>query len=241
MNEYCSPVFYANSITYSILISERVYYISISRWLSSKSHIDCFISVVVSWPYDDVIKWNHFPRYWPFVWGIHQSPVNSPHKGQRRWALMFSLICALINGWVNNGEAGDLRCNCTHYDVIVMTSTHVEDRVCWNKIVSVRCKIFVFRLHMDTFSKIIVCQTTGNINQMNHQKKVIPFKWQVKFCVTEAIWKVIETFFHLNYHPYFLHMCGKPVPHALIWSSRVVIHQSRNIRYISHKQQQSCG
>ena len=27
--------------------------------------------------HDDVIKWKHFPRYWPFVWGIHQSPVNS--------------------------------------------------------------------------------------------------------------------------------------------------------------------
>ena len=32
--------------------------------------------------HDDVIKWKHFPRYWPIVWGIHRSPVNSPHKGQ---------------------------------------------------------------------------------------------------------------------------------------------------------------
>ena len=39
--------------------------------------------------YDDVIKWKHFPRYWPFVRGIHRSPVNSPHKGQWRGALMF--------------------------------------------------------------------------------------------------------------------------------------------------------
>ena len=68
--------------------------------------------------HDDVIKWKHFPRYWPFVWGIHRSPVNSPHKGQWRGALMFSLIC--INGWVNNGEAGDLRRHRSHYDVIVM-------------------------------------------------------------------------------------------------------------------------
>ena len=45
--------------------------------------------------YDDVIKWKHFPRYWPSVWGIHRSPVNSPHKGQWRGALGFSLICAL--------------------------------------------------------------------------------------------------------------------------------------------------
>ena len=55
-------------------------------------------------------KWKHFSRYWPFVRGIHRSPVNSPHKGQWRGALMFSLICVWINGWVNNRDAGDLRC-----------------------------------------------------------------------------------------------------------------------------------
>ena len=38
---------------------------------------------------DDVIKWKHFPRYWPFGRGIHRSPVNSLHKSQWRGALMF--------------------------------------------------------------------------------------------------------------------------------------------------------
>ena len=70
--------------------------------------------------HDDVIKWKHFPRYWPFVRRIHRSPVNSPHKRQWRGALMFSLICAWINRWVNNGEAGDLRRHGAHCDVIVM-------------------------------------------------------------------------------------------------------------------------
>ena len=51
--------------------------------------------------HDDVMKWKHFPRYWSFVRGIHWSPVNSPHKGQWRGALMFSLICAWMNGWVS--------------------------------------------------------------------------------------------------------------------------------------------
>ena len=50
---------------------------------------------------DDVIKWKHFPRYWPFVRGIHRSPVNSPHKGQWRGTLMVFFICVWINGWVN--------------------------------------------------------------------------------------------------------------------------------------------
>ena len=49
-----------------------------------------------------------------------ESPVNSPHKGQWRGALMFSLICAWTKGWVNNGEAGDLRRYRAHYDVTVM-------------------------------------------------------------------------------------------------------------------------
>ena len=70
--------------------------------------------------HDDVIKWKHFPRYWPFVWGIDRSPVNSPHKVQWRGSLMFSLICTRINGWVNNREAGDLRHHRAHYDVTVM-------------------------------------------------------------------------------------------------------------------------
>ena len=64
---------------------------------------------------DDVIKWKHFPRYWPFVRGIHRSPVNSTHKGQWRDALTFSLICAWINGLVYNREAGDLRRQRAHY------------------------------------------------------------------------------------------------------------------------------
>ena len=70
--------------------------------------------------HDAVIKWKHFPRYWPFLRGIHRSPANSPHKGQWRGALTFSLICVWINGWVNNREAGDLRRYRAHYDVSVM-------------------------------------------------------------------------------------------------------------------------
>ena len=71
---------------------------------------------------DDVIKWKHFLRYWSFVRGNSPVPVNFPHKGQWRGALMFSLICTRINGWVNNDEAGDLRRNRAHYGVIVMGS-----------------------------------------------------------------------------------------------------------------------
>ena len=76
---------------------------------------------------DDIIKCKHFPRYWPFVRGIHRSPANSHHKGQLRGALLFSLICARINCWVNNRKAGDLRRHHNHYDVTVI------DLIPWTK------------------------------------------------------------------------------------------------------------
>ena len=73
--------------------------------------------------------WRHqmetFLRYWPCVRGIHRWPVNSPHKGQGRGALMFSLICAWINGWVNNREAGHLRPYRAHYDVTVIIAANL--------------------------------------------------------------------------------------------------------------------
>ena len=76
------------------------------QWCENRYH-----AMTSPW-HDDVIKWKHFPRYWPFVRGIHRSPVNSPHKGQ--WH------CVWINGWVNNREAADLRRLRAHYDVTVM-------------------------------------------------------------------------------------------------------------------------
>ena len=52
--------------------------------------------------HDDVIKGKNFPG---------NSPVAGEFPTQSQWrgAMMFSLISAWINGWVNNHEAGDLR------------------------------------------------------------------------------------------------------------------------------------
>ena len=129
-------------------------------WLLSNIHVwinSCWIYKAVehslnkaigkiSTSHDDVIKWKHFPRYWPFVWGIHRSPVNSPHKGQWRRALMFPLICVGINGWVNNRKAGDLRRYRAHYDVIVMKHHIVIPHTCshWSSLQYIRqCPIFI--------------------------------------------------------------------------------------------------
>ena len=68
--------------------------------------------------HDDVIKWKYFPCYWPCVRRIHRSPVNYPHKGQWRVALMFSLICT---GCSNNRYAGDSRRYRAHFGATIMT------------------------------------------------------------------------------------------------------------------------
>ena len=85
--------------------------------------------------YYDVIKWKHFPRYRPFVRGIHRSPVNSPHKGQWRRDLKFSLICSWLNGWVNNREVGDLRRHRARYDVQQ-----------WLRVISISCGLEELRI-----------------------------------------------------------------------------------------------
>ena len=78
------------------------------------------------------------------------SPVPSefPHKGQWRGALMFSLICACMDGWVNNREVGDLRRHRDYYDVTVMLikiavalQTTYPNTFHWHKVV-------VFGIHL---------------------------------------------------------------------------------------------
>ena len=66
---------------------------SCASWNISKMNVLPFVDFL---KHDDVIKWEHFLRYWTFEWGIHRSPVNSLHKGQWCGALMFSLIWAWL-------------------------------------------------------------------------------------------------------------------------------------------------
>ena len=70
--------------------------------------------------HDDIFIWNYFPCQWTFVRRIQRLPVDSPHKGQWRRALMFSLISAWTNGWENNQDAGNLRRHRVNYNVNVM-------------------------------------------------------------------------------------------------------------------------
>ena len=94
------------------------------------------------------------------VRGIHRWPVNSPRKGQWRGAVMFSLICALNKGWVNNREGGDFRRHRAHYDVNVMLENGRSKSAQF--VATIQTQIFsenryTSSLHWNSF---IICQTS---------------------------------------------------------------------------------
>ena len=97
--------------------------------------------------------------------GIHRPPVNSPHRGQWREAFKFSLICASINGWVNNRQAGDLRRHRAHYDVTVMITWTPMVRVNW--MVTVGKKSVISRLPIPE-RKYILCNELYDRGTTNH-------------------------------------------------------------------------
>ena len=117
----------------------------LASWFMESHNIDwddgSFVPLGNSWTNVDQGPWRHMvsinhielnnPTCWICVpWWRHQMglfyvlltvcAVNSPHKGQWRGALIFSLIYAWPSGWVNNRDAGDLRRHRLFYDVIIM-------------------------------------------------------------------------------------------------------------------------
>ena len=142
--------------------------------------------------HDDVIKWKHFPRYWPFARGIHRFPVNSPHKGQWRGSFMFSLISAWINGWVNNREAGYLRRPLGHYDVRIMHFHPRQLTISWmalmvcvpifflNHIVHLKLQTipdFLFYIHVISSyqSAMIMCPTWDRNKRMFYHVSCVEY------------------------------------------------------------------
>ena len=93
--------------------------VEVAGFYSANTYVDCitrfmYIVLVLSWLRNQM---ETFSALLAFVRGIHRWPVNCPHKGQWRGAL----ICARINGWVNKREGGDLRRYRAHYNATTMT------------------------------------------------------------------------------------------------------------------------
>ena len=96
----------------------RLTWITLLALLGLEAYVmDAMFTSMLSW-------WRHqmesFIALLALCEGNSPVTVDSPHKGQWRGALMFSLICAWINAWVNNRVAGDSRRHSAYYDVTVM-------------------------------------------------------------------------------------------------------------------------
>ena len=105
-------------------------------------------------------------------------PVNSPHKGQWRVTLMFSLICVWINGWVNSREAGDLRRHRGHYDVNVMI-----------RLIKL---LLVYRMSVSEEAqdrKLVFCKTLSKTlhNLLVRVRYAMPFKLWSASCVLHLV------------------------------------------------------
>ena len=121
------------------------------------------LTVVYSTVYSDADQRKHqsFASL-AFVWGIHRSRWTPHTKASDAEFLMFSLICVWMNGWVNNREAGDLRCHRGHYDVNVMNSgqrylheTDTENR--FNLVKESRCSYI-----QNVLGKLFICVSSGD-------------------------------------------------------------------------------
>ena len=101
----------------------------------------------------DVINWKHCPRHWPFVSGIHRSPVNSPHKGQW-WEALFTLRYVWTNSWANHRDAGDLNHHCAHHDITAKHDSEIEVK---NEMLLKTCHWKYCFQRVNHFIQVLIC------------------------------------------------------------------------------------
>ena len=130
--------------------------------------------------HDDVMKWKHFPRYWPFVRGIHRSAwIPLTKASDAELCCFFNL--PWIYCWVNNSEAGDLRRNRDHHGGTFMcmapclmrdiTHRNLHLKMC----VDYNCTRY----------------TIFTIKLLHVQLKSIPGAWYIVLCQHQHIWNHI--------------------------------------------------
>ena len=91
---------------------------------------------------------------------------------------MFSLICAWINGWINNCEAGDFRRHRTHYDATVMGGSEW-----WRHWTHKRC---IYRASfVNTSTKMtVVCIILHPMTHLFLTKNYLTWDWAMEMSYT---------------------------------------------------------
>ena len=122
-----NPGFIAFLISFSFLS------LSFGWWIITLTNRDVHI-YIFSIGHDDVIKWKHFPRYWPFVRGIHRFTVNSPQRPvTRSFDVFFDLrlnkrLSKQSWGWWFETPSRSLwrHCNVMHHPCVLSTLYAVD-------------------------------------------------------------------------------------------------------------------
>ena len=140
--------------------------------------------------HDNVIKWKHFPRYWPFVWRIHRFRWIPRTKDQWRGAS----ICDRINFWVNNREADNLRRTHAHYDVTVIwtfcccclfyTTHSCDDSVLTanlrifpgRRVIKLKAEIYTSRSYLLTWNKMWPTQICYAVFLLSIWHRIQPYQ-----------------------------------------------------------------
>ena len=94
-----------------------------------------FPAVIIYKIHDDVIKRKHFRVTGPLCGEVTRDRWIPRTKASDAELGCFLLSAPWINGWVSNGDAGDLRRHHAHYYVIVMSSRNewrMQRRRTWN-------------------------------------------------------------------------------------------------------------
>ena len=110
-----SYILQSNAIYYTVWYNTILYTIlcrlTLEHWSNAEltKRTPC-VAITDEWCGVYCAKWCHQMKtvsvLLALCGGIHRLPVDSPHKGQWRGALTFSLICAWTNTWSNNRDAG---------------------------------------------------------------------------------------------------------------------------------------
>ena len=121
------------------------------RWVSQNSIKACKLRNI--WLHDDVIKWNRFPRYWPFVRGIHRSPVKSHRPVTRSFGVFYDLrlnegLSKQSGGWWFETLTSPLWRHCNVFMKScnvrnIYTLVYIHHYLIWLRLMGILCHIIL--------------------------------------------------------------------------------------------------
>ena len=149
------PIFERNIVELPLTGALRLNYLQISKFVSTNNvdwnkYLNTYnlFKYMVSEPQhsgyctrmmtssnENILRFLPLCEWFTGHWWIPPPP---PSKGQWRVHLMFSLIYAWINGWVNNREAGDLTRHRTRYDVALIRKFIFSLYMSWSTVARLR-------------------------------------------------------------------------------------------------------